>query len=163
MCKHSITFISENQVIAIGGWLKGGISNRVFMGQYFENIQDVSWTELTPLKHGSSSHISFKMQGKLVVVGGWDSDFKRLDNSYIYCIQTNTWSVGPKLPYPLSHASVIVHESEKFALVFGGICDGGAKLYPRTLISFTLENGFVAEHGSSEIKLASDIAVLRVM
>ena len=62
MCKHSMTSVSQNQVIVIGGWLKGGNSNRVFLGKYFESQEDIYWTELSPLKHGSSSHVSFMLK-----------------------------------------------------------------------------------------------------
>ena len=142
MCKHSITQISPGTVIAIGGWLKGGISNRVFMGKYIQKEDNVEWTELSPLKHGSSSHIAFKIGKKLIVAGGWGPNFTRFDSSHIFCLEKNSWLPGPKLPFPLSNASVVVHESEQFALIFGGIADDGVP--SRTIIVYTPENGFVA-------------------
>jgi hypothetical protein len=162
MCKHSITSISKNQVIVIGGWLKGGISNRVFLGQYFENQEDIHWTELSPLKHGSSSHVSFMLKNHLIVAGGWGSSFTRIDESYIYCIQTNTWSPGPKLPYPVSHASAIVHESKQFALIFGGLTNNGR--LSRKIIIYTPENEFIVEDQSMEFNpFARELYSFRIM
>ena len=129
-------------MIEIGGWLKGGIRNRVFMGKYIEKDDSVDWTELSPLEYGSSSHIAFKMGKKLIVAGGWGPTFTRFDSSHIFCLEKNSWSLGPKLPFPLFNASVVVHESEQFALIFGGIADDGVP--SRTIIVYTPENGFVS-------------------
>ena len=142
MCKHSITQISPGTVIAIGGWLKGGIRNRVFMGKYIHEEDNVDWTELSPLEYGSSSHIAFKMGKKLIVAGGWGPNFTRFYSSHIFCLEKKSWSPGPKLPFPLSNASVVVHDSEQFALIFGGIADDGVP--SRTIIVYTPENGFVS-------------------
>ena len=129
-------------MIAIGGWLNGGISNHVFMGKYIEKEDNVDWTELSPLEYGSSSHIAFKMGKKVIVAGGWGKNFNIFDSSYIFCLKKNSWFPGPKLPFPLSNASVVVHESEQFAIIFGGISDDGVP--SRTIIVYTQENGFVA-------------------
>ena len=139
MCKHSITQISTGTVIAIGGWLRGGISSRVFMGKLNDNENDVYWIELTPLEYGSSSHIAFTMRNKLIVAGGWGPNFTRFDNSYIFSIEENTWSPGPKLPFPLSNGLAIVHKSEQFAVIFGGLTNEGTS---RKIILYTPENGF---------------------
>ena len=142
MCKHSITQISPGMVIAIGGWLRGGISSRVFMGRYNNTDKDVNWTALSPLENGSSSHIAFTIGNKLIVAGGWGPNFTRFDNSYIFCIEKNTWSPGPKLPFPLSNALAIVHEAGQFAVIFGGLSNEGIS---REIILYTPDEGFIVQ------------------
>ena len=74
-----------------------------------------------------------------------------------YSVKENVWHpLDPKynLPYPLSHASVVVSENETFAVITGGLKGNTENKFKWTkvgvpsdeIIVFTKDSGFEAVH-----------------
>jgi DNA-binding CsgD family transcriptional regulator/N-acetylneuraminic acid mutarotase len=104
----------ENQIYAIGGENKGGVSN--IIDKY--DPQTNAWTDLT-LKPTSVTDVKAAVIGGFIYVpGGKLASGLPTDVNEIYDPVTNQWSSGRSLPKPLSAYAMAVFEGRMY--LFGG-------------------------------------------
>lgn len=60
------------------------------------------------------------LNGEIYIIGGYDSSIY-LDSVEIYDPVTNTWSIGPKLPYPIYAMTTQVIDDKIYLI--GGACE----------------------------------------
>ena len=132
---HSLTKTSMCQVMLIGGYSNGKVSDKVFIGTSsvlkLEDANmisevDVTWVQGESLKRSRQHHITFKMRDSVFVVGGVGKALEPLSSCERFSIRNDKknkrWFEMDryKLPFPLVNANVIVSSDETFSLVFGG-------------------------------------------
>ena len=132
---HSLTKISMCQVMLIGGYSGGKVSDKVFIGTSsvpkLEDANmvsevDVTWVQGESLKRSRQHHITFKMRDSVFVAGGVGKALEPLSSCERISIRNdtknNSWFEMDryKLPFPLVNANVIVSSDETFSLVLGG-------------------------------------------
>ena len=132
---HSLTKISMCQVMLIGGYSGGKVSDKVFIGtssvRKLEDANmisevDVTWLQGESLKRSRQHHITFKLGDSVFVAGGVGKALEPLSSCERFSIRNDTknkrWFEMDryKLPFPLVNANVIVSSDETFALVIGG-------------------------------------------
>ena len=150
---HSVIKIIEKQVLLIGGRNvdTGKPSKDVHKGMLSEDGTNVTWEKHPSLPHGRWSHITFKINGNIYVVGGYDGN-RILSNGEVYNLRKRKWSkCEHDLPYPLCKAAVEVDQNETFAIISGGETskDYGKGRYSlnkssRKIIIYTEAKGFYA-------------------
>ena len=131
----SLTKISMCQVMLIGGYSGGKVSDKVFIGTSsvlkledanMISAVDVTWVQAESLKKSRQHHITFKMRDSVFVAGGVGKALEPLSSCERFSIRNDTknkrWFEMDryKLPFPLVNANVIVSSDETFSLVFGG-------------------------------------------
>ena len=134
--------MEDGRVMLVGGCrVDGSPSGRSFMGQLIEDETDVSWKEVSSLKHPRLEHVAFKMNNNVYVAGGIGSSDRTFSCCERYNLKENKWCMTSyKLPYPLNGASAVVCINQNVALIIGG--RNNNKVVSDKVVVFTEGNGF---------------------
>ena len=164
----SVSSAGENKVMVIGGTISGEAKS--FIGELNKNERDFKWKEVkSSMKMTRVAPVIFQLDNDVYVAGGegYSADpssqshcikvCTKLNYCERYDLKDNCWHLmDPKynLPYPLSHASVVVSEDETFAVITGGLKGNTGNKFEWTkigtpsdeIIVFTKDSGFKVFH-----------------
>ena len=164
----SVSSVSENKVMVIGGTISG--EPKSFIGELNKTQRDFKWKEVkSSMKMVRVAPVMFLLDDDIYVAGGegYMADpslpthsmkvCTKLNYCERYSLKENVWHpMDDKydLPYPLSHASVVVSENERFAVISGGLKGNTGNKFQWTkigtpsdeIIVFTKDKGFNVFH-----------------
>lgn len=98
---QAVVVQDENGLVYVIGGVNG-----ISGGTYAPDVSNVSsynpatgqWVNLAPLPQATRGAAGAYSDGKIYVIGGWNSSLNRLDITQIYDIASNTWSSGARCP-----------------------------------------------------------------
>ena len=126
LCAPCMVAINSTTFMVIGGRLMDAVSTKT----YFINTVNNIWIEGPPLLFGRFKHSCSKIkknsqshQMNVIIAGGYYHDTYKLTNSVeIFNVETNQWSFGPALPFPMA-GSQMVEDGNGGVVVVGGFQD----------------------------------------
>ena len=158
LCHCSVSIAGDDEIIVIGDHVSG--APKAFIGKLTRNKRDFKWKCISSMKLARVGPIMFKLGGDVYVAGGEAyiplqpfaiARCTKLKSCEQYNLKKQKWSESEYcLPYPLSHASVVVSDNETFAVISGGLKENSEGEFKWTkigkpsdeIILFTKENGF---------------------
>ena len=156
---HDIIAAGDNLYLTGGMDAEGGTSVKAFCGKLNGDGNDILWQPLPPMLQARCDHISFALQDKLFVAGGygegentcecydtqtdkWTLTSHKLpcDTLECYDTQTDKWSLtSHKFPCDTLAGACTTSDSKGKVIITGGYRDG---IRSSKVTSFDLENGF---------------------
>lgn len=126
-----VSSAGKNRVILVGENQQN--QAKAFIGELNRKQNDFQWKDISKNKISRNGHLIFKMGDYVYVVGGetyindptvFGPVCTKLKCCEVYDLKKHRWSQSKYcLPFPLSHASVVVEENEEFAVITGGLKD----------------------------------------
>ncbi len=124
--RHHMPLVAvSDSLYAVGGLAGGGFGAQSTLWLY--DAPNDRWLPRAPLPEPRGASAGAAVNGRVVVVGGYDDSVTLLDSIAIYDPTTNTWSHGPPIPTPRDHLAAVVVNDELFA-VGGRLVQGSATL-----------------------------------
>ena len=126
-----VSSAGKNRVILVG--VNQQDYAEAFIGELNRKQNDFQWKNISGIKISRNGHLIFKMGNYVYVVGGetyihdpevFGPVCTKLKCCEVYDLKKHRWFQSKYcLPFPLSHASVVVEEKEEFAVITGGLKD----------------------------------------
>ena len=146
--------VFKNKLILTGGIIHGeGTTNNVWEGNLsFEPELRIIWTSLPSMHETRKYHVSVVINENLFCIGGVNTN-----TTEYFCFTTNSWKMGPKLPFKLYGAKVIFNPTSHQCIIIGGKRDNE----PTSKVSlFDTLKGLIDIEGTLGAALFHHIAVL---
>jgi len=97
---YSGTAVVGDKIYVIGGHKADGSPYATKIIESYDTESDTWETGKATMDRGHMGSGTVALDGKIYVIGCWDSEVSYAQSMEIYDIETDTWEYGPSLPFP---------------------------------------------------------------